>query len=65
MKRSVLIAKDSDEHERYFQAFIERHVVRQHVEDMFGTTRVLEAEVYSVEHVGDKTRFTLLTPNTF
>ena len=27
---------------------------------MFGTTREVEAEVQSVEHAGDKTRFTLV-----
>ncbi len=60
MKQSVLIAKGTDEHERYFKAFLERRAIRQQTEDMFGTTREVEAEVHSVEHAGDKTRFTLV-----
>ena len=58
--KSVFIDKSSEEHERYFQAFRERRVLRQQTQDMFGTTREIEAEVHSVEHAGDKTRFTLV-----
>ncbi len=55
--KSVLIAKDSEEHERYFQAFIDDNIVRWQVEDMFGSSREVKTRVFSVEHVGDKTRF--------
>lgn len=55
--KSVLIAKDSEEHERYFQAFIDHSVIRWKVEDMFGDTQEVKVRVFSVEHVGDKTRF--------
>lgn len=65
MKQSVLIAKDSEERERYFEAFVERRAIRQQTQDMFGTTREVEAEVQSVEHAGDKTRFTLVPTRAF
>lgn len=57
--QSKLIAKDSEEHERYLKAFFEDGVVSWTVEDLFGTVRVVQARVFGVEHAGDKTRFTL------
>lgn len=53
------MAKGSDDHARYLEAFVEKSVVLQEIQDLFGTTREVEVEIYSVEHAGDKTRFTL------
>ncbi len=63
--QSKLIAKDSEEHERYFNAFLEDEVMSWTVEDLFGTVHVVRAKVFRVEHAGDKTRFTLFPTKTF
>jgi hypothetical protein len=55
---SVRIRKDWQEHETYFDAFVNRQPVRWTVEDMFGNAQEVEVEFTRVEHAGDSTIFT-------
>lgn len=55
---SVLLEKGSTEHERLFQAFMNRRATVGPGEAS-GTARVARAEVFSVQHAGTETLFDL------
>lgn len=56
----VLVAKDSEEHERLFRAFVDGSALCWNIPDLFGS-RDVEVRVFSAQHSGEKTRFMLET----
>ena len=59
--RSALVELGSADHERYLKAAIDDSVVHLTDEDLFGNTQVVKVRVFSMEHVGDNTKFTFRT----
>lgn len=58
---SALVELGSADHKRYLKAAIDDSVVSLTDEDLFGNTRVVKVRVFSMEHAGDKTKFTFRT----
>lgn len=54
---AVLVPKNTTEHERHFKAFLDGTILVLTAYDLFGNASRTDALVWSVEHVGSKTRF--------
>lgn len=54
---AMLVPKNTTEHERYFKAFLDGTNLPVTACDLFGNASKTDALVWSVEHVGSKTRF--------
>lgn len=55
----LLVPKDSETHETYFEAFVDGRTLQLATHDIFGNVHETSVMVWSVEHAGDKTRFGL------
>lgn len=58
-RESFLLEKGSAEHERLFQAFMDRRGAEWSDVDRFGNAHSVRAEVVGVQHAGTKTLFVL------
>ena len=56
-EKSVIVAKNSQEHEPYFRAFVDGTGVRLKDKDMFGNFYENEVDIFSAQHLGDHTKF--------